>query len=101
MLVWMVGSVGGTIFAIKWLVHSVANGLWHQDRFLWRVFVPLTGGIYALVAAARYLPSYPGLSLAGRGVWTKCLTPDQPFSWSVEFVDPKTGASERRAIRAG
>lgn len=48
-LVWLVGSVGGTIYAIKWLVHSVANGLWHQDRFLWRVFVPLTGGIYALV----------------------------------------------------
>lgn len=51
-LVWLVGSVGGTIFAIKWLVHSVANGLWHQDRFLWRVFVPLTGGIYALVVLA-------------------------------------------------
>jgi hypothetical protein len=51
-LVWLVGSVGGTTFAIKWLVHSVANGLWHQDRFLWRVFVPLTGGIYALVVLA-------------------------------------------------
>lgn len=51
-LVWLVGSVGGTIFAIKWLVHSVANGLWHQDRYLWRVFVPLTGGIYALVVLA-------------------------------------------------
>jgi hypothetical protein len=51
-LIWLVGSVGGTIFAIKWLVHSVASGLWHLDRFLWRIFVPLTGGIYALVVLA-------------------------------------------------
>lgn len=51
-LCWLVGSVGGTVFAIKWLVHSVANGIWHQDRFLWRVFVPLTGGIYAHVVLA-------------------------------------------------
>ncbi|GGL35976.1 hypothetical protein [Caulobacter rhizosphaerae] len=49
LLVFFVGSVGAVTFAIKWLVHSVAKGLWHQDRFLWRIFVPLTGGIYALV----------------------------------------------------
>lgn len=51
-LIWLVGSVGGTTFAIKWLVHSVANGIWHQDRFLWRLLVPLTGGVYALVVLA-------------------------------------------------
>jgi hypothetical protein len=41
------GSVGGTTFSIKWLIHSVAKGSWHLDRRLWRLFVPLVGGVYA------------------------------------------------------
>ena len=52
LLAFFVGTMGAVTFAIKWLVHSVANGLWHQDRFLWRVFIPLTGGIYALIVLA-------------------------------------------------
>jgi hypothetical protein len=41
------GAVGGTTFSIKWLIHSVAKGSWHLDRQLWRLFVPLVGGVYA------------------------------------------------------
>jgi hypothetical protein len=41
------GAVGGTTFSIKWLIHSVAKGSWHLDRRLWRLFVPLVGGVYA------------------------------------------------------
>jgi hypothetical protein len=41
------GAVGGTTFSIKWLIHSVAKGNWHLDRRLWRLFVPLVGGVYA------------------------------------------------------
>lgn len=59
-IVFLVGSLGGTIFSIKWLVHSVANGLWHEDRFLWRVFVPLTGGVYALVVLALMKSGFMG-----------------------------------------
>lgn len=44
-----VGSLGGTIFSIKWLVHSVAKCKWHLDRRYWRFFVPLIGGVYACV----------------------------------------------------
>lgn len=41
------GGVGGTTFSIKWLIHAVAKGSWHLDRQLWRLFVPLVGGVYA------------------------------------------------------
>lgn len=41
------GAVGGTTFSIKWLIHAVARGSWHLDRRLWRLFVPLVGGVYA------------------------------------------------------
>jgi hypothetical protein len=43
------GALGGTTFSIKWLMHSVATGRWHLDRFYWRLFVPLVGGVYAVI----------------------------------------------------
>lgn len=43
---WCSGTLGGVLFAIKWLYHSVARGLWHQDRRLWRIFTPhISGGL--------------------------------------------------------
>ena len=47
--IFFVGCVGGFVLSIKWLVHSVAKGKWHLDRRYWRLFVPWTGGVYALV----------------------------------------------------
>jgi hypothetical protein len=44
-----VGWVGGTTFALKWLVHACATGKWHLDRRLWRLIVPLLGGVYSTV----------------------------------------------------
>ena len=49
LLTFAVGCLGGTTFSIKWLMHSCATGKWHLDRFYWRVFVPLTGGVYSVV----------------------------------------------------
>jgi hypothetical protein len=46
-VVFLCGAVGGTTFSIKWLIHAVAKGSWHLDRQLWRLFVPLVGGVYA------------------------------------------------------
>jgi hypothetical protein len=44
-IAWLCGTLGGTLFAIKWLYHSVARQIWHQDRGLWRLFTPhLSGG---------------------------------------------------------
>lgn len=42
------GTLGGTSFALKWLYHSVAKGLWNQDRILWRLIVPVLSGTLAV-----------------------------------------------------
>lgn len=52
MFAWFSGSLGGVLFDVKWLYHSVARGLWHQDRRLWRVFTPhISGGLAFFVLA--------------------------------------------------
>lgn len=49
---WAAGSLGGVLFDVKWLYHSVARGFWHQDRRLWRVFTPhISGGLSFFVLA--------------------------------------------------
>ncbi|WP_143086726.1 hypothetical protein [Lentzea flaviverrucosa] len=43
---WLGGMLGGCLFSVKWLYHSVAHGTWHQDRRLWRLFTPhLSAGL--------------------------------------------------------
>lgn len=44
----LAGDIGGTLFSLKWLYHSVARNLWNQDRGLWRVFTPHVSGVLAL-----------------------------------------------------
>lgn len=44
---WLGGMLGGTLFDLKWLYHSVAKGMWHQDRSLWRFFTPHISGALA------------------------------------------------------
>lgn len=41
---WLGGTLGGILFSIKWLYHSVARNLWNEDRLLWRVFTPHISG---------------------------------------------------------
>jgi hypothetical protein len=43
---WASGTLGGVLFDLKWLYHSVARGSWHVDRRFWRVFTPhISGGL--------------------------------------------------------
>jgi hypothetical protein len=51
-MAWLGGTLGGTLFDLKWLYHSVARRTWHLDRRLWRVFTPhISGGLsFAVVA---------------------------------------------------
>lgn len=51
-LAWLGGVLGGTLFDLKWLYHSVARQIWHLDRRLWRVFTPhISGGLaFAVIA---------------------------------------------------
>jgi hypothetical protein len=55
LLVWLTiglsGVCGGTVFALKWLYHSVAKDLWHRDRILWRLLVPILSGTLAAFLA--------------------------------------------------
>jgi hypothetical protein len=45
---WSAGTVGGTLFATKWLYHSVAKFSWNADRLLWRLFTPHLSGTLAV-----------------------------------------------------
>jgi len=43
---WMGGTLGGTLFSLKWLYHTVARFVWNADRWLWRFFTPhISGGV--------------------------------------------------------
>ncbi len=46
------GALGGTLFGLKWLYHSVAKGIWSLDRRLWRLFTPWISGILGLIVVA-------------------------------------------------
>lgn len=52
--IFFAGWVGGTTFAIKWLVHAVATGRWHLDRRYWRLLIPCLGGVYACVVLTLF-----------------------------------------------
>jgi hypothetical protein len=48
---WLGGTLGGAVFSIKWLYHTVAKGTWNEDRRLWRIFAPhLSAGLAFAVA---------------------------------------------------
>ncbi len=51
-LAWLGGTLGGILFDLKWLYHSVARGFWNLDRRLWRLFTPhISGGLaFAVIA---------------------------------------------------
>lgn len=51
-LAWLGGTLGGTLYDIKWLYHVVARRVWHVDRRLWRLFTPhISGGLaFAMIA---------------------------------------------------
>jgi hypothetical protein len=45
-LAWVAGTLGGVLYDLKWLYHSVARQRWHMDRRLWRIFTPhISGGL--------------------------------------------------------
>lgn len=45
---WISGSLGGCLFGIKWMYHSVAKKIWHEDRRLWRLLTPHISGVVSL-----------------------------------------------------
>jgi hypothetical protein len=51
-IAWVSGTLGGTLFDIKWLYHSVAKYKWNLDRRLWRVFTPHISGALSCAVVA-------------------------------------------------
>jgi hypothetical protein len=51
-LAWLGGTLGGTLFDIKWLYHVVARQVWHVDRQLWRLLTPHLSGALAFAIVA-------------------------------------------------
>lgn len=49
---WLGGTLGGTLFDIKWLYHCIARQIWHLDRRLWRLMTPHISGGLAFVFIA-------------------------------------------------
>jgi hypothetical protein len=45
------GMLGGVLFGIKWLYHSVARGFWNFDRKPWRYLVPILSSGFAFASA--------------------------------------------------
>lgn len=46
------GFLGGTVYGIKILYKAVAQGKWHRDRLLWRIFTPWVSLILSIVVAS-------------------------------------------------
>lgn len=44
----LAGVIGGIVFDLKWLYHSVAKGFWNQDRVIWRLVVPINSAMVSL-----------------------------------------------------
>lgn len=74
--VFFAGSVGGTTFALKWLVHACATGKWHLDRRPWRLIVPLIGGVYSSVV----------LTLLDAGMFGHDPAPSRPLAVSAALA---------------
>ena len=45
---WAGGLYGGTVFATKWLYHSIGKGFWHSDRWWWRILSPFVSSAVAV-----------------------------------------------------
>ncbi len=107
---WVSGTLGGTLFSMKWLYHSVAKRLWHLDRRLWRLFTPhISGGLsFAVVAlmSSKLIRVIDGGSLesnsmvVGLGFLIGYFS-DSAIAKLSEVADTLFGESRSRAARAG
>lgn len=67
-IAWFGGTLGGAIYSVKWLYHTVGKGWWHMDRRMWRLLTPFVsaGVSFAFLALAASnlfsIVSYNGLN---------------------------------------
>ncbi|NEA36094.1 hypothetical protein [Streptomyces sp. SID13031] len=110
LLAWLGGMLGGSLFAMKWMYHSVAKGLWNRDRRLWRIFTPLlsagVGLTVVVLSAARIIPIF-GADLVGTNTGAVGVAilvgyfSDQTISKLADMAEGHLGRAGRRASRPG
>ena len=66
------GMAGATSFAIKWLYHSVAWKKWNRDRVIWRLSVPLQGGVLATFTGAMIVSGL--IPLLNKGIFVRLVS---------------------------
>jgi hypothetical protein len=52
---WLGGLLGGCLFSMKWLYHSIARGKWHLDRRAWRFLTPMVSAGLAFGTMALFI----------------------------------------------
>jgi len=73
------GIIGGTLFDLKWLIHSVGKGSWNEDRKIWRYFTPITSGVLSIFVM---LVMASGLF----GLFNTAIIDNVPLTLSLAFL---------------
>ncbi len=92
------GLIGGAVFSLKWLYHSVAKTIWHQDRLLWRISVPLMGGVLAVFVTYIFSRTF-GTSFSPASLTTTNFLPACGLSFLVGIFADGTLASLEKLAR--
>lgn len=103
------GLMGGTLFGMKWLYHSVARGLWHEDRRLWRLLTPLISAALAfaigiLISSNLFGALDPKAIDSGSGAFSLGFLvgyfSDSALAKLAEIAESLFGVSERHSRRS-
>ena len=91
------GLVGGAVFSLKWLYHSVAKNRWHKDRLIWRLSVPIMGAVLAVFVTYIFARTF-GTSFEPDSLKVSAVLPACGFSFLVGvFADGVLASLERLA----
>ncbi len=73
------GIIGGTLYALKWLIHTVGHGVWNEDRKLWRYITPFTSGVLSTFVMLI-------ISSGLFGLFSTSLIENTPMIFSLAFL---------------
>ena len=105
---WLGGTIGGVLFAMKWLYHSVAKTTWHVDRSPWRYLTPhISGGLaFATVTilnslfATTQAAAVSGERALSMGILVGLFS-DSALAKLSEVAETLLGATRRGAVSGG
>jgi hypothetical protein len=102
------GILGGVLFAMKWLYHSVAKQIWNLDRRWWRYFTPvISGGLaFAMILVIKSFGGFDPNLVSTDGRTTAVgfligLFSDNALAKLAEVAQTLFGPTHRRNERSG